>query len=391
MGLTVNVSFDSAVTAKVYLATNSSTAVQFYQDSPTVDGVGGPIFDKTKSAIIFNTYDTDTNDGKIKTSFEALGSGNDNGLKCDANAEMEFYVYVENYSETEIIFCNADVTFTEANGSEPFTVISNPMSITGTAVGEDNPSKSLLTFRIKADDIETIISANTIQIEIDLGAPSSLELAELSWTTINLVSEAGVASQVFNVGDEKTVLINAVPYTFVILGFDHDDKSDDSGKAGITFGMKNLLATTYNMNSTKTNSGGWENCLMRTRMATFFTQLPSDLQSAIKTVNKLATAGSTSTSIITSPDKLFLFSEREIDGTTGAGYVGEGTQYTYWVGKGAADRIKRLSNGSGSIINWWLRSPYMSNNYYFRLFNNSGDVQYNDAIYAVGVCFGFCV
>ena len=129
VGLSVSVSFDSAVTAKVYLATDSGSAGQFYQDSPTVDGVGGPIFNTANSAIIFNTYDTDTNDGKIKTSFEALGTGN--GLKCDANGEMEFYVYVENYSETEIIFCNADVTFTEANGSEPFTVISNPMSIAG--------------------------------------------------------------------------------------------------------------------------------------------------------------------------------------------------------------------------------------------------------------------
>ncbi|MDD3397314.1 MAG: hypothetical protein PHR96_02090, partial [Clostridia bacterium] len=57
VGLTVNVSFDSAVTAKVYLATDSSTAVQFYQDSPTVDGTGGTtIFNTENSALVLDTY-----------------------------------------------------------------------------------------------------------------------------------------------------------------------------------------------------------------------------------------------------------------------------------------------------------------------------------------------
>lgn len=42
-----------------------------------------------------------------------------------------------------------------------------------------------------------------------------------------------------------------------IIGYNHDDKSDGSSKAGITFQMKNCLATTYLMNSTRTNAGGY--------------------------------------------------------------------------------------------------------------------------------------
>ena len=95
--------------------------------------------------------------------------------------------------------------------------------------------------------------------------------------------------------------------------------------------MKNLLATTYRMNATGTNAGGWDESEMRTStMATLLSQLPSDLQGVIKQVNKKATAGSQSTSITTSADKLWLLAEVEVDGTTSAGYADEGEQYEYW-------------------------------------------------------------
>lgn len=42
----------------------------------------------------------------------------------------------------------------------------------------------------------------------------------------------------------------------VILGFDHDDLASGGGKAGITLGTKNSLATSYAMNSaSKTYDG----------------------------------------------------------------------------------------------------------------------------------------
>ena len=174
-----------------------------------------------------------------------------------------------------------------------------------------------------------------------------------SWSDIAALSESGSADKYFSVGDEKTIsLTTGEQVTFVILGFDHDDLTS-GGKAGMTIGMKNLLATTYRMNATGTNAGGWDESEMRTStMATLLSQLPSDLQGVIKQVNKKATAGSQSTSITTSADKLWLLAEVEVDGTTSAGYADEGEQYEYWKtvkdGTVAADRIKYLSNGSGS-------------------------------------------
>lgn len=217
-----------------------------------------------------------------------------------------------------------------------------------------------------------------------------------SWSDIAALSESGSADKYFSVGDEKTIsLTTGEQVTLVILGFDHDDLTG-GGKAGMTIGMKNLLATTYRMNATATNEGGWDESEMRTStMATLLSQLPSDLQGVIKQVNKKATAGGASTSITTSADKLWLLAEVEVDGTTSAGYADEGEQYEYWKtvkdGTVAADRIKYLSNGSGSAHDWWLRSPRVSSSYYFRYIASTGSVISNSANDTRGVSFGFCV
>ena len=217
-----------------------------------------------------------------------------------------------------------------------------------------------------------------------------------SWSDIAALSESGSADKYFSVGDEKTIsLTTGEQVTLVILGFDHDDLTG-GGKAGISIGMKNLLATKYRMNATATNEGGWDESEMRTStMATLLSQLPSDLQGVIKQVNKKATAGGASTSITTSADKLWLLAEVEVDGTTSAGYADEGEQYEYWKtvkdGTVAADRIKYLSNGSGSANIWWLRSPNVSNSTYFRAFTSTGVVNSGNVGTARGVSFGFCV
>lgn len=220
--------------------------------------------------------------------------------------------------------------------------------------------------------------------------------ATAAWGDISRIAAAGDAQKYFNVGDEKTVeLSTGEVITLVILGFNHDDLTS-GGKAPITVGMKNLLATRYRMNSSNTNAGGWDNSEMRTTtMQTLLGQLPSDLQAVIKSVDKKATSGSASTTITTSSDKLFLFSEVEIDGTTSSGYASEGEQYEYWKtvkdGKTSADRIKYLSNGGGSAYTWWLRSPYVSGSSFFRYIGSTGGVSSFAASITCGVSFGFCV
>lgn len=245
-------------------------------------------------------------------------------------------------------------------------------------------------------------------------ATTDLSFAKSSWAQIAALSESGAAKTYFSVGDEKTIeLTTGEEITLVILGFNHDDLTG-GGKAGITIGMKNLLATTYRMNATSTNAGGWNNSQMRTStMATLLSQLPADLRNVVKQVNKKATAGGTSQSITTSADKLFLLAMSEIFSATSIensatstiadyadAYNAEGTQYEYYrnlIGDNNggttanANLIKKLSNGGGSAINWWLRSPYVSTSTIFRCIGSTGDVTNGSASNTDGVSFGFCV
>lgn len=221
--------------------------------------------------------------------------------------------------------------------------------------------------------------------------------ANSGWAIIAEESEKGNAQEYFAVGDEKTIeLTTGEEITLVILGFNHDKITYGSGKAGITIGMKNLLATTYQMNSRATNVGGWQRSEMRTEtMQTLLSQLPSDLQAVIKVVDKKAMAGNKSTTINTSSDKLFLFSEVEIDGTTEAGYADEGEQYEYWKtikdGTVAADRIKYPAYSSPRGGTWWLRSPNVISSSGFRCIYPSGGFVDFSADSAYDVSFGFCV
>ena len=219
-------------------------------------------------------------------------------------------------------------------------------------------------------------------------------LADSSWAEISAASADGTANTKWAVGDEKTItLTTGEQVTLQILGFNHDDLANGSGKAGITFGMKNLLATRYYMKFNGTNTGGWNSSNMRTStMVTLLSKLPNDLRSVIKPVSKKATNGDKSTTVTVSTDSLFLFANVELNGTTGNGYVNEGTQYEYWTTRNTdADRIKKLSNGNGAIDNWWLRSPDVGYARYFGTVLEDGVIDSRIAGNEQGVCFGFCV
>ena len=210
-------------------------------------------------------------------------------------------------------------------------------------------------------------------------------LNDTTWENINMVSKLGMAKQFWSVGDTKTISVNGTNYEFQIIGFNHDDKTA-GGKAGITFQMVDCLSTTYNMNSSNTNNGGWKNSAMRSRMSTFLSQLPSDLQSVIKAVNKLVSVGNNTSTIETVSDKLFLLSEVEIFGSTTYSFAGEGSQYDWY--KAGNTKVKKV-NGSANI--WWERSPYSGNASYFCDVYSSGYADTRNASGSNGVSFGFCV
>lgn len=257
------------------------------------------------------------------------------------------------------------------------------------------------------NDVVKIGDGKTAWLSLPSFRKKKYDLDSLSWAEIAEIAKAGRAACVFNIGDEKTITLSTgEKITLVILGFFHDtyydSEYDEDTSYTITFGMKNCLATRYQMNASNTNVGGWESSKMRTSvMPTLLSQLPADLQSVIKSVYKKTSAGNKSTTITTTNDKLFLLSEVEVNGTTATTYADEGEQYAYFKRNGGyvqygndgyyPNGIKALSNGDGGSCNWWLRSPDVAYAGGFRCVYGGGYVYYYVASYSCGVSFGFCV
>ena len=183
----------------------------------------------------------------------------------------------------------------------------------------------------------------------------------------------------------KDMRINGTNYRIDIIGKNHDTYAA-GGTAPLTFQMHDCYGTTYQMNSSNTNSGGWTNCAMRsTHLPVILNLMPAEVKAAIKEVQKKTSAGSQSSSIQTTNDKLFLLSEIEIFGSTTYSFAGEGTQYAYY--QAGNSNVKNLS---GSAYYWWERSPYSSSSRSFCYVNSGGDAGATGASPSFGVAFGFC-
>ena len=208
---------------------------------------------------------------------------------------------------------------------------------------------------------------------------------DIPWRKINLISKKGKAKDYFTVGDEKELQIGSETYHIQIIGFNHDDKSDGIGKAGITVGLKEIMTTTAKMNDTDTNVGGWKDSKMRTYLnETVHNSLPSDLQTVIKTVNKKSDNGNMDkTALNTTQDKLFLFSTAEV----GLDVDGQGTKYEYFSDNNS--REKKYLSGESS--DYWLRSAYSYDTSDFYEVNSDGSNGDSYASNSYGVAPAFCI
>ena len=227
--------------------------------------------------------------------------------------------------------------------------------------------------------------------KVGMEAPSLYKpvFADNTWEQIIEACQTNNVPDTWEVGDQKAMTINGTDYLIDIIGKNHDDYADGSGKAPLTFQMHDCYATQYaiNANSSDTNSGGWESCEMRnTTLPKVLKLMPNTVQTSIRTVTKKASAGDTSSSIKTSHDKLFLLSEIEVFGTLSLSFSGEGTQYAYYAAGNS--KIKTIN---GSAVSWWERSPSKNNSEYWCRVYAYDSMASHETVYSdQGLSFAFC-
>ena len=165
-------------------------------------------------------------------------------------------------------------------------------------------------------------------------------------------------------------LTNGKTLEYRIVGINHDDLADGSGKAGMTFEATNAVLGTQRMNATQTNAGGWEQSELRGRLNSgdLWSLLPSELQSKVKTVKKMTDnkGGGTAGTPSATTDKVFLLSTTEIYGDLQS----DGVQYEYYKSKGVTTSSY---SGASSSDNRWTRSVNPGYSTYFCYVYSSGD------------------
>lgn len=263
-----------------------------------------------------------------------------------------------------------------------------------------------------------------------LGEPEDLKIVTFADGTdaeITKMIEAHYAGKInigdyWAVGDKRTIHHNAMAatgvseshkandYAYVIIGIEHDDlvtAINGKTKAAITIQTERMLyldtTTEYNslyvtsyecgyINSSNTNSGGWEGCERRTWCNNVYKGcLPAYIQNMMKQVKKLTSAGSQSSEIKTSNDYAFLPSEIEVFGSTAYSLAGEGEQYQYFK-NATANRYKKPRFSSSYVSGYyWTRSPYSSNSSYFCAVYGSGSAGTNDASYTYSIAPCLCI
>ena len=271
---------------------------------------------------------------------------------------------------------------------------------------------------VELDCTGTVMGDN---IEVTVGP---LTFNDSSWGDIKAAVNAGTAASYWKVGDRKEVILNGTvgnksfsnttTYCY-ILGFDHNASIESNGEHAIHIGFGasalsggkyiaycdsrygNSVSSTgyFSMNSSNTNSGGWNSCQMKSTICPAFKNaLPTELKNNIRVVTKWQNNGN-STSGQSSSNEIWLLSEMEIFGSAAySNYTANQLQYDFYKGVAdwsAAPKIKYKDTSTSQAVFWWERSASSSLSKFFCYLYADGSANMNLAGYSSGFAPCLCL
>ena len=316
-----------------------------------------------------------------------------------------------------VVNVDSGATVTARKGSVAVSAVSE----NGQAVLELDEAGTYTVSAAKDGTTTTDVKTATVPQELTLSFVAA-ELNANSWEMIKAVSDAGQGANYWSVGDTKDVALSGtwqslnvtgVTVKAFIIGFDHNSAVEGEhrihflmGKIGTTmtafcdsqYGNRTSGAY-FTMNTTDTNSGGWEASRMRkTVLGNRNTpdnplqgSLMAVLPEALRAVMKLVTKWTQNNSLTATTDYTFLMAEFEIFGArTYANSAEQSKQAQYDYFKAGNPKVFYKHSATTTAVNAWLRSPYASGSTNFCLVTTSGAANTSSASRSLGVAPGFC-
>lgn len=248
-------------------------------------------------------------------------------------------------------------------------------------------------------------------------------LADYSWPELSRIAEeisaqddeesALQVAEQFNICDSSGAIIDQTKDVELsdgtvlpmrVAGIYHDDKTDGTGKAGLTFICSNAA-----LRRVMDDSGyedGWEGTQMRAWLnSTILSEFPEDLQSKVISVNKITNnvgVASDPSVVSATSDRLWLPSLAELCGSFDGWHVSwktvlaaEGTQYQWFSEQGAhsygSNTALQMKTADGDSTSWWTRSVSPTGYAYRSIDEDGNPVGYNTLPEELGVVVGFCL
>ena len=223
-----------------------------------------------------------------------------------------------------------------------------------------------------------VITGNTSFYPKFTSAVEDVEITD-DWATICASVDNGTYATKYKVGNYKPMDLGSEgTINMQIVAIDNEE-------GPLVFVAKELLTTKKAMNSSGSNANGYPACEMKTYLNdTILPLIPEVIHQHIKPVTKTS-YDKTSGGDVTSTEKLWIPSAREIIG--GTSYEQSGPVYNL-IYKDATSRKKAVV-GSSSFTSWWLRSAYSSDDTRFRYVYADGNASVSSASNSNGVCLGF--
>lgn len=271
-----------------------------------------------------------------------------------------------------------------------------------------------ITVKVAVGTNHTAPSDKTINVTVSLPDTS---LANNTPDIIAAAAKSGQAANYWSVGDKVGIAVNGsfgglsynnTVYAF-ILGFNHNSSVEGGnsihfqfGKtaAGVDIAFVNSYGSTstgFCMNTSNTNSGGWNNSYMRkTICPAFLAALPTAWQNIIAACTKYSDntgGGSNTASYVTATsDKIWLLSEMEVQGTRSYANSAEANyqkQYDYY--RNGNSKVKYQHTATTSACGWWLRSVHAGGTNGFCGVDAGGSAGGDGAYLSYGFAPGFKV